>query len=46
MLNISKPTANSLIKDFENQNILKEITGHKRNKIYIFDKYIKIYSKS
>jgi Fic family protein len=44
-LNISKPTANNLIKDFEHKNILKEITGNQRNKIYIFDEYITIYSK-
>jgi Fic family protein len=44
-LNISKPTANNLIKDFEYKNILKEITGNQRNKIYIFDEYITIYSK-
>ncbi len=45
-LGVSKPTINSLVKDFENKGILKEITGHKRNKIYVFDDYIKIYSKS
>ena len=44
-LDISKPTANNLIKDFEHKNILKEITGNQRNKIYIFDEYITIYSK-
>lgn len=45
-LGVSKPTINSLVKDFENKGILKEITGHKRNKIYVFDEYLKIYSKS
>ncbi len=45
-LELSKPTINNLVKDFENKGILKEITGHKRNKIYVFDEYLKIYSKN
>lgn len=45
IINISKPTANSLIKEFEAKGILKEITGYQRNKLYRFDKYLKIYSK-
>ncbi len=44
-LGVSKPTANSLIKDFENKGILTEITGHERNKRFVFRKYLNIYSK-
>ena len=45
-LNISKQTANLLIRDFEKNNILKEITGYERNKLYAFEKYLNIYSKT
>jgi len=43
-LEVSKQTANSLIKDFETKGILKEVTGFQRNKLYIFDKYLNIYN--
>jgi Fic family protein len=45
-LNVSKPTANSLVKEFEEKGILKEITGYERNKLFVFDKYLSIYSQS
>ena len=45
-LNIAKATTSSLIKDFENKNILFEFTGYKRNKHYIFKTYLDIYSSS
>lgn len=44
-LDISKQTANLLIKEFESKNILKEITGYERNKLFSFEKYLNIYSK-
>ena len=40
---LSAPTAYKLIKQLEDFEILKEITGGKRKKIYIFDKYIKLF---
>ena len=45
-LEVSKPTANSLVKEFEEKGILKEITGYERNKLFAFDKYLSIYSQS
>jgi Fic family protein len=45
-LDISKSTASSLIKDFEKNDILVEVTGYKRNKHYMFKKYLDIYSSS
>jgi Fic family protein len=45
-LEVSKPTANSLVKEFEGKGILKEITGYERNKLFVFDKYLSIYSQS
>jgi Fic family protein len=46
MLDVSKQTANVLIKEFEEKNILREITGYQRNKHYVFDRYLEIYSQS
>ena len=45
-LSIAKSTANTLIKDFEKKEILKEITGHQRNKHYAFKRYLDAFSKS
>ncbi|MCX8009863.1 MAG: Fic family protein [Ignavibacteria bacterium] len=41
---ISKQTANSIIKDFVNLGILKEITGQKRNRMYLFEEYVKLFN--
>jgi Fic family protein len=46
VLEVSKPTANTLVKEFEEKGILQEITGYERNKLYIFEQYLDIYSKS
>ena len=43
LLNIHVSTANRLIADFQKLGILKEITGYKRNRIYAFDEYIKLF---
>ena len=45
-LDITKPTANNLLKEFIQKDILIETTGYKRNKNYAFKKYLNIYSKS
>ncbi len=45
-LEVSKPTANSLVKEFEEKGILKEITGYERNKLFAFNRYLSIYSQS
>jgi len=45
-LEVSKQTANVLVKEFEEKGILKEITGYERNKLFAFDKYLSIYSQS
>lgn len=36
-------TANRMIKDFESLGILRELTGYKRNRIYIFESYVKLF---
>ena len=45
-LEVSKQTASVLVKSFEEKGILKEITGYERNKLFAFEKYLKIYSQS
>ena len=45
-INVSKPTANSLIKDFQQLDILYEFTGYKRNRIFFFHEYIDIFKES
>lgn len=45
-LEISKPTANLLVKEFEEKGILREITGYQRNKLFVFERYLDMYSKN
>ena len=42
-LQVTHQTANHLIKDFEELNILKETTNYKRNRLFIFDKYLNLF---
>lgn len=42
-LNITPRAANALINDLERLNILKEITGFKRNRIYAFEEYMRLF---
>jgi Fic family protein len=42
---ISKQTANEIIKDFVNLGILKELTGQKRNRMYLFEEYVNFFKK-
>jgi len=37
---LSYNAANSLISDFVEAKILKEITGHNRNRVFVFDEYL------
>lgn len=42
-LAVSKPTANSLIRDLQRLGILKEITGQQRGRVYAFDRYLRLF---
>lgn len=42
---ITAPSANSLVTSFERLGILKEMTGYKRNRLFSFGEYIKIFGK-
>lgn len=44
-LGICKPTANLLLSDFVEKGILVEVTGLQRNKLYNFERYLRIFSK-
>ena len=42
-IGVSVPTAYKLVKYFVEKGLLREITGAKRGKLYLFDPYLKIY---
>jgi Fic family protein len=42
-LSVNPSTAIRLIEDFVRLGILKEITGYKRNRVFVFEKYLKLF---
>ena len=44
-LGITSPSANILVKQFQQAGILKELTGFKRNRLFVFDEYLKLFDK-
>lgn len=42
-LGVSKVTANALIRDFVHADILKEITGYKRHRVFVFNDYLELF---
>ena len=40
---LSLPSVYKLVDELEKQNIVKEITGGKRGKLYLFEDYIKLF---
>ncbi len=42
-LEVSTPTANSLIRNFERLGLLQEITGQQRGRAYSFDRYLRLF---
>jgi Fic family protein len=45
LLEIAPSTANRLIADFQEEGILEELTGFRRNRKYIFREYLDIFKK-
>ncbi|MEO0234537.1 MAG: Fic family protein [candidate division WOR-3 bacterium] len=41
---LSPKAANELIRIFTKQNILHEITGYKRNRVFVFHEYMKLFN--
>jgi Fic family protein len=42
-LSVNPSTALRLMDDFVRLGILKEITGYKRNRVFVFEKYLKLF---
>jgi hypothetical protein len=42
-LGLSSRATNELLKDMENMGLLKEMTGYKRNRVFAFDPYLKLF---
>lgn len=42
-LEVNISTAHRLVQDFENLKILAEQTGYKRNRVFVFEDYIKLF---
>lgn len=40
---VTTPTANALIRDFEQLGLLREITGQQRGRAYMFDRYLSLF---
>ena len=45
-LQITQPSASTLVKQFAKIEILREITGFKRNRLFKFSEYLKLFDKS
>lgn len=43
LLNITTKPANAIIQEFENLGILKEVTGYKRNRMFLFESYYSLF---
>ncbi len=42
-LGLSHPTVNALLRDFIRLGLLKEVTGSARNRLYVFETYLKLF---
>ena len=43
--NSSYKSANDLVSDYVNAGILKEMTGQNRNRVFVFDEYLKMFER-
>jgi Fic family protein len=43
-LGVTTKPANAIIQEFEKLEILKELTGYKRNRLFLFEKYYKLFT--
>lgn len=42
---LSAKAANDLVKEFLDKDILREITGFQRNRMFVFDEYMNLFNK-
>ncbi len=45
VLNVNITTANRLVQEMEKLGILKEKTGFKRNRVFVFEKYMQLFER-
>ena len=45
ILGVTAPTANATIKDLLDLQILKELTGMKRHRVFAFSQYLELFEK-
>ena len=43
MTGLSPKAANDLVRAFVDQNILIETTGYQRNRVFVFDEYVRMF---
>ena len=43
VMDVHISTANRMIADLQSLGILRELTGYKRNRIYILDEYVNLF---
>jgi Fic family protein len=43
MLGVTHQSASALVKAFEDAGIFREVTGYKRNRLFLFEKYVDIF---
>jgi len=42
---VSQPTANAILSRFEASGVLREITGQRRNRVYRYDAYLRLFDQ-
>jgi Fic family protein len=42
-LEMSAPTANVLVGEFEKKGILREVTAYQRNRVFVFERYLRLF---
>ena len=43
LVGVSQPTASALVKDFARVGILREITGRRRDRLFVYDRYMALF---
>jgi len=46
VLGVTTKPANAIIQEFEKLEILKEVTGYKRNRLFLFEEYYKLFTNN
>ncbi len=46
LLGITYPAASNLVKKFVELGILREITGHRRNRLFRYEPYIRLFNEA